>query len=761
MQATRYRQRGGRPAADSGAILVVVLIAIVALLGLGMTGLFLTSGSIQVNTNINLRNQALVVAEAGIERARLVLSNPSYTPPIPTFLAGTGGSGVEVPQSTSQCDGEMRGAILIDPLCAGAPCLLSKVIYPSVDRTQGLPTSAGTIASQSLGTYTVYIRQDLADCRMGNFVCDQSPPSTLPQGGAVGAFGVTTCSAPAGAPQPNNAIVVRSEGVASDNRTRVVLEVTMMPAQGTQQVQNPPVSALCSAGAQGCDDNSSVQNGIVVNSTAPQTAPPPQTYGGAGGAAQGGTTGAGGAGGTAGTMVGTGAGGTNSGGAGGSGGMGAGGTGGKGGTGGNTSCPNASCAKIAILGVPGVWDPNTNASDPSSGWAKFDTWLGTHSDNCQNPTLIDIDSTTITSLLLSQYNVLILLDLFHTKVERGACVATTNFSNCKGQACYLTDGSNGLCTGATATYTSTATSTDVRVMTGCPTANTFTGTVTRTSTATGTGTGTVARSVGGTTVSATGTYSLTSTGTGTATGTATVTCRYPPGLVAGNSYPTSPAYVTSYNYGSARILNGSELSAINSWVQQGGGIATTTGYFYNAAETTNVNNILAMFNLKYQTSYQAGHIVTLLGGVYGGGVDIGRVNASINDFMPGVPPFNYKSTVNLLQMRAATPLQKITGGSGNVYLAAEVDYSCPVGNTNYGISNCNYSQATCTALSSPADVGFYVDNIGPGGGRVVAWSDEWLTYDTVWNTVNSCGTQQYQPDRYWDNVVRYLGHCSN
>ena len=42
---------------------------------------------------------------------------------------------------------------------------------------------------------------------------------------------------------------------------------------------------------------------------------------------------------------------------------------------------------------------------------------------------------------------------------------------------------------------------------------------------------------------------------------------------------------------------------------------------------------------------------------------------------------------------------------------------------------------------------------------MVAWADEWLTYDTVWNTKNNCGQASYQPDYYWENVVRWLGHC--
>lgn len=766
MKSNRHHENGSRTFADHGAVLVVVLLVMTALLALGMTGLFLTSGSIQMNTNINMRNQALLVAEAGIERARSIVNYPAWTPPVPDFLAGTHNSGDEVPTNTSQCQGQARGAILVDQLqstgpCTSVPCLLQNIVYPSVDRRTELPTSAGLVASSSLGTYTVYIRQDLADCRMGNFTCDQAPsPIDAGVGGAVGNI---TCTPAPGLPTPNGAFVVRSEGVAVDGRTRVVLEVTMSAGQGSQQVANTPVSALCSAGANGCDDNSSVQSGIVVNSNAPQTPPPPGTGGAPG---TGGTPGTGGAVGTGGAGGGTTSPGSSVGGSGGgSGGSGTGGltgTGGRG-TGGSTTCPNGSCAKIAIVGVPGVWDPGTNSSDPNSGWAKFQAWLGTHSDSCQNPTSIDLDVTKITSALLSKFNVLIMLDLFHSKAERTACISASNYANCTAQKCYKTDGTLGFCTGMDATNTSTATSTSVSVASGCPGAVAFTATVTRTRTAAGTSTGTVAALVGTATVTGTATYSLTGTGTitGTATATATANCSYP-SIAAGAHYPPTPPHLTSYNYGSTRILETAELTAIDAWVKQGNGIATTSSYFYQAAEVTNVNKVLELFHLRYKTTDNAGHILTTLGGTNGGGVDIGKVRATINDFMPGAPPFNYKNQVNLLQMRSGVPLEQVWWtGSGVPHLAAQASYSCPIGNTNYGRSDCIYSQSDCPdALIPPVDIGYYVDSIGPNGGRVMAWADEWLTYDTVWNTVNSCGSNQYQSNYYWDNVVRWLAHCS-
>jgi hypothetical protein len=302
---------------------MVVLMVMVALLGLGMTGLFLTSGSIQMNANINLRNQALVVAEAGIERARGILNNrtPGWLPPIPALLAGSIPAVDEVPAQPGDCQGLARGAIMVDqisPSCVATPtpasCFLRTVAYPSVNRSSDLPSSAGSAVSTTMGTYTVYIRQDQADCRMGNYTCDYVPGSAGVDAGAVGSGGTpgaTSCTVPSNMPAPNGSLVVRSEGVASDGRTRVVLEVTMTPSTGGSQARNTPMAALCAAGAAGCDEGSSMQTGIVVNSTASQT-PPPASSGGAPGAAGGAPGAAGGALGAAGGA--TGAGGTAGGG---------------------------------------------------------------------------------------------------------------------------------------------------------------------------------------------------------------------------------------------------------------------------------------------------------------------------------------------------------------------------------------------------------------------------------------------------------------
>src|SRR4051812_48085664 len=72
--AMAFRRGQARRPADRGAVLLIMMLLILGLLGLGITGLWLTSGNLQVQANTNLRAQALVVAEAGVERVRAALN---------------------------------------------------------------------------------------------------------------------------------------------------------------------------------------------------------------------------------------------------------------------------------------------------------------------------------------------------------------------------------------------------------------------------------------------------------------------------------------------------------------------------------------------------------------------------------------------------------------------------------------------------------------------------------------------------------------
>jgi hypothetical protein len=421
-----------------GAILLVVLLVMVVLIGVGMTGLLLTSNSVQMSSNITMRNQALVVAEAGIERARQILnfipaSNPNWVPAIQTLLQGQNPSnGDEIPSSAEECSGlkppsgtgtisQKRGAVLMDSVTHGCtsstPCKLSTVTYPQLVTYNETISGFGTSLRPNMGHYTVYIRQDQADCRMNNFTCENSPLPITSDGG-IADSGMTPCTPPVGAPTPNGAIVVRSEGVASDERTRVVLEVTLAPAQSLSVQTNATLSSLCSSGANGCEDNSSVHNGLTVNS--------PIAYGGAsaggatgtGGSGAGGTTSSGGTSGGGGVT----SGGTTTGGITSTGGSTS--TGGTTSTGGSTGCVFSKCSAVATMGISYIGHMNFSGSTVTeTGTELFDAWLNLRAAPCATPN-IDITTTTITDALLAPYKLILVLDLFHTPADRNAYIAS-------------------------------------------------------------------------------------------------------------------------------------------------------------------------------------------------------------------------------------------------------------------------------------------------------------------------------------------------
>lgn len=229
---------------ESGAILVAVMLVMIALLGLGMSGLFLTRANLQMLTNTNLRNQALYVAEAGLERARDILNGPIA----PDLTAALGGAGHvanpadEIPSAVDSVHGLPigRGAILTDT--SGVPLL--RVNYPtSIAHAEAVPGNPLGLQNPLMGVYSVYIRNDTAECRMGRFTID---------GSAAGG---------------NQVVVIRSEGTAIDGRTNVVLEMTMGGGggNGTTQGAGGISSVLCNSGKNSCDDNNSVQNNVVVN----------------------------------------------------------------------------------------------------------------------------------------------------------------------------------------------------------------------------------------------------------------------------------------------------------------------------------------------------------------------------------------------------------------------------------------------------------------------------------------------------------------
>jgi hypothetical protein len=217
-------------------VLITVLLVMLALLGLGVLALWMTSGNLQIGANANLRNQALYVAEAGIEAVRNDL-NANPTRPISALLAGgKDPANDNVPTGTGvDATGQPNGIGAVYWFLDNSTT--TNVPFPPNSFLRGVGGSG--VQSTTMGNYTVWIRNDTGELRQGKITVDD-----------------------------NSTVVVRSRGVAPDGRTQVVLEVTMGAGATPGCKSCPPGSAnppvLCNSGKNACDENSSVQAGIVA-----------------------------------------------------------------------------------------------------------------------------------------------------------------------------------------------------------------------------------------------------------------------------------------------------------------------------------------------------------------------------------------------------------------------------------------------------------------------------------------------------------------
>jgi hypothetical protein len=217
---------------EAGAVLVLVMMLMISLFGLGVTALWLTSGNLQIGANVNQRLQALYCAEAGIERARSIL-NTVPAPDLAPLLKGTGNASDDVPTKLDANGMPVGvGAVLMSGTTA-----LDKVVFPPASFKRDVGTAAAPV-SATMGTYTVWIRNDTAECRQGKYLVDA-----------------------------NGSVLIRSRGLAPDNLTTVVIEVAMggTPGSPATTTTTAVVPVLCSSGKNSCDDNSSTVSGVVVN----------------------------------------------------------------------------------------------------------------------------------------------------------------------------------------------------------------------------------------------------------------------------------------------------------------------------------------------------------------------------------------------------------------------------------------------------------------------------------------------------------------
>ena len=206
---TPDRRRRAPRNGDHGAVLVIVLLVMFVLLSLGMVSMWLTSGNLRIAASMSLRTQTLYCAEAGIDRARAFLnSGPAASVPafLTALLPGSSSPLDDVPaglDATGKPTGV--GAVLVDGIGA-----LANVAYPPASFQRGIAGTASAPVATTMGTYTVYIRNDLTDARDGNLLVDT-----------------------------NSAVVIRSQCVAPDGRTTSAIEVTFVPP-----IQPPTINMI-------------------------------------------------------------------------------------------------------------------------------------------------------------------------------------------------------------------------------------------------------------------------------------------------------------------------------------------------------------------------------------------------------------------------------------------------------------------------------------------------------------------------------------
>jgi hypothetical protein len=99
---------------------------------------------------------------------------------------------------------------------------MQNVAFPPPSFQRGVAPAGGVPMSTTMGTYTVWIRNDTADCRRGSFTADT-----------------------------NNTVVIRSQCVATDGRTNVVLEATFTPPSS---IGAAPIYMDCLDTGKGLDD---------------------------------------------------------------------------------------------------------------------------------------------------------------------------------------------------------------------------------------------------------------------------------------------------------------------------------------------------------------------------------------------------------------------------------------------------------------------------------------------------------------------------
>lgn len=140
-----------------------------------------------------------------------------------------------------------------------------------------------------------------------------------------------------------------------------------------------------------------------------------------------------------------------------------------------------------------------------------------------------------------------------------------------------------------------------------------------------------------------------------------------------------------------------EVAVVKAWVEAGGGMLTLAGYDGYPGSMDNANTLLAPFGLTY------GKVLVL----YGGG-----------------------TTVPVTTWKMPHPVTK-----GITKIGVDNGFEVLGGGTVIGSEN------GIVALRA----------VDAGKGHVLAWADEWITFDTEW-----AEHPEYQVHQFWQNIVDWF-----
>lgn len=145
-----------------------------------------------------------------------------------------------------------------------------------------------------------------------------------------------------------------------------------------------------------------------------------------------------------------------------------------------------------------------------------------------------------------------------------------------------------------------------------------------------------------------------------------------------------------------RTYSAAEITALGDWVKAGGGLLTLIGYG-DASERANANAILATFGMSY----------------------------------------------------AAAPILAKQGGS-TIPVTTWVAHPVTSGILKIGVDNGYETQGSGTTVATEQSLKLLqVKEVSSG--KVIAWGDEWITYDSEWSA-----HPDYQVERFWLNMIKWM-----